>query len=165
MKRVIWVLVFLCGCSSTPSDARFSPPDKSFKIYFPAKPAHESTKTDSSPVRTESHSFFVRRSDAQFMLNYLELIPAPGDLKATDALEATLAAAMQKNQGVGLTKQSSIIGGYPTMTVQMRCRNGAVLDGRFIYVSPRIYQVMVIHPADKEPAEMKRFFESFAVNE
>lgn len=163
MKWVLIIAILLAGCNS-PADGDYP----AFKVKFPATPSHDVSHSTfaSGRLKAETHFYQVKASDALYYVSYVEFSPPPGpDLKPVDVLNATLQAALLKNQGVDHSAQSSIVNGMPTMTVRMTCKGGMSMDGRFIYQSPRVYQVAVVHPTEREPAAMRGFLESFTIRE
>ena len=53
--------------------------------------------------------------------------------------------------------------GKPAKAVTISAGENTVIDGRFLYVKPRIYELIVLHRRGLVPHFQQQFFDSFSV--
>ncbi|MFI5115294.1 MAG: hypothetical protein ACHP8B_01210 [Terriglobales bacterium] len=142
---------------------RFVAPDKSFEASFPGQPKHAQKMSESGPFHIEQHSYSFENSEAKFVLSYLRMTPYPTDLKASDALDGAISGTIDNVSGTLLTKESVTLRGKAAKAVQISVGEDTIIDGRFVCVKPRLYQLLVIHRKGAQPPFQQQFFDSFTV--
>ena len=164
MKGALLVtLLFLADTSGAVAQQGYqlSPPDKSFEITFPAQPRHEQKLSASGSFRTEQHAYSVENSTSKFVLSYLELTPVPADLTPTQALDAAISGTLDNVSGKLVDEKPLTIRGKPAKAATINIGQSTVMDARFVWVKPRVYQLLVLHERSSMPDFERRFFESF----
>jgi hypothetical protein len=143
---------------------KLTAPDKSFEASVPGEFIHEVASTDSGPVHVETHSYFFQTSESKFILTYIHLSPTPPvDLKADDAINTAISATVKLNRGRLLTESPLTMNGKTAKGVVISVGESTVIDGRFLYVRPRVYELLVRHKKGVIPPFEPRFFDSFSV--
>jgi hypothetical protein len=166
MKQpIFWAVLLLLPVSAALAQQSFklSPPDRSFAVRFPGEPRHEQNISDSGPVHVEAHSYSWENSEAKFILTYFHLTPPPVDLKAADALQSAISGTLENARGKLVAQESLTMSGSPARAVKISVGDKTVIDGRFVYVNPRVYQLLVRHKKDVQPDFEQQFFDSFTV--
>ena len=140
-----------------------SPPDRSFEVTFPAQPKHEQNVSNSGVIRVEGHAYSAENSTSKFILSFAEVTPPPADLTATQALDGAISGTVQNVSGKIVNETSMTISGKPAKAVTISVGQSTVLEGRFVWVKPRVYQLLVLHRRGLTPDFEQRFFNSFAI--
>jgi hypothetical protein len=158
------VVLIVASFAIAQSAFKLTPPDKSFEATFPGKPTHEQNLSDSGPIHMEQNAYTFRTAEGKFVLSYLHLTPSPVDLKASDAIDAAISGTLGNVGGKLLTEGSLTMKGKPAKDVTIGVGENTIIDGRFVYVKPRVYQLIVLHRKGVIPAFQQEFFDSFSVN-
>jgi len=140
------------------------PSDRSFEITFPSEPRHAQNTSESGPIHVEAHSYSFETSASKFVLSYVILTPSPADLKPTDALKSAISGTIDNVGGKLLAQNSMTMAGHPTEAVVIGVGEKTIIDGRFVYVEPRVYQILVLHRNGDMPEFQRQFFDSFSVS-
>jgi hypothetical protein len=74
-----------------------------------------------------------------------------------------LGASPDNVGGTLLSKESVTLRGKAAKAVQISVGEDTVIDGRFVCVKPRLYQLLVIHRKGAQPPFQQQFFDSFTV--
>jgi hypothetical protein len=146
MKRAIigTILLSAVACAAQQS-FKLTPSDGSFEVSFPSEPHHQEHTSDSGPIHVEAHSYSFETSASKFVLSYVILTPSPVDLKASDALDSAIGGTLDNVKGKLLAEQSLTMKGKPAKTGIIAVGENTIIDGRFVYVKPRVYQLLVLH--------------------
>ncbi len=139
-------------------------PDKSFEVSFPAKPQHDQNSGDYGPVHVEGHAYSFENSSSKFILSYVHLSPPPADLKPNDALDSAISGTAQNAGGRLLTSEPMTVQDNPGKAVTISIGENTVMDGRLVYVKPRVYQLLVLYKKGVKPAFEQQFFDSFRLS-
>lgn len=143
---------------------KLTPPDKSFEATFPGKPSHEQRLSDSDRIHSLQHAYSLKTTEGKFVLSYVHLTPPPLDLKANDAIDAAISGTLSNVGGKLLTERSLTMKGRLAKAVTIGVGENTIIEGRFVYVQPRVYQLIVLHRQGVIPAFQQEFFDSFSVN-
>ena len=165
MKRTIALTLFLVTLFAAEAQRifRLIPPDKSFEITFPGEPHHQQDVSDNGRIHVEAHSYSFETTASKFVLTYVHLSPPPVDLRASDALDTAINGTVANVRGKLLDSKAVTLGGNPAKTVKIGVGANTLIDGRFIYVKPRVYQLLLLHRKGVTPAYEQQFFDSFSV--
>jgi hypothetical protein len=167
MKRSLAIAIaFLVILSSAAAQQVFKlvSPDKSFSVSFPGEPRHERNASDQGPFHIEGHSYTFETSASKFVLSYAQLTPAPIDLKPNDAIDSAISGTIENVSGKLLAQKPVNVRGKPARAVTIAVGENTVIDGRFVYVNPRVYQLLVLHRPGATPSFEQRFFDSFTAS-
>lgn len=157
------LLLMMVLAASAQRSFRLIAPDKTFEISFPGEPRHEQNISDSGPIHVEAHSYFFETPASNFMLSYVHLTPPPADLKASDAIDSAIGGTLDNVGGKVLDQKSLTMRGRPAKAVIIGVGENTLIDGRFVYVKPRVYQLLVLHRKGATPSFQQQFFDSFSI--
>ena len=165
MKHAIAILLLaLVSAAVGEEPFRLSPPDESFSITFPGHPKHEQNTDNSGPIRTVAHSYSFETSAFKFVLSYVHLTAVPADLRPIDAINSALSGTVENVRGKLLSQDFVMLKGNPAKTAVIGVGENTVIDGRFLYVKPRVYQLLVLHRKGVTPPFQQQFFNSFTLS-
>ena len=158
-------ILFLTMASAVVAQQSFklTAPDGSFEVSFPSEPRHEQNLSDSGPVHVEAHSYSFETAESKFVVNYLHLTPSPVDLKAGDAVDSAISGTVDNFGGKLLTQEPLTMGGQPAKAAVISVGQNTIIDGRFVYVNPRVYELLVFHRKGVIPPFEQNFFGSFSL--
>jgi hypothetical protein len=159
------VCLFLGGvvCLFAQQGFKLTPEDKSFAVTFPSQPVHQQNESNTGPIHIEAHAYSVENSSWKFVLSYVHLTPLPTDLKPSDALDSAIGGTLKNIGGKLLSEESMTVSGKPAKAVRITVGESTIVDGRFVYVKPRVYQLLVLHRNGATPPFEQQFFDSFTV--
>jgi TonB family protein len=142
---------------------RFVSPDRKFEVSFPGQPNEEEIPSDSGPFHMEGRAYSFQDGTAKFVLSYIDLTPFPTDLKAGDALDAAISGTVGNVKGMLVRQQLLTLMGVPAKSVLIAVADNTILEGQFLCVKPRVYQLLVLHGKDMQPPFEQQFFDSFTI--
>lgn len=134
-----------------------------FQVSFPGKPSHQQHVSDSGHVHVEQHAYSYENAVSKFILSYAQLTPAPVNLNAGRALDSAISGTVENVTGKLQAAKPAVIQGKPAKSVTITVGENTVIDGQFIYVEPRVYQLLVLHGNDAKPDFERQFFDSFVL--
>jgi hypothetical protein len=160
------ILLFTLACPVIAQQSfKLTAPDGSFEVSFPSEPRHEQNVSDSGPVHVEVHSYSFETAESKFVVTYLQLTPPPVDLKAGDAIDSALSGTVDNVGGKLLTQGPLIVAGQSAKAAVISVGQNTIIDGRFVYVKPRVYQLLVLHKKGVIPPFEQNFFDSFSLSQ
>jgi hypothetical protein len=166
MKPAMVLVIVMSVAILAPSSQhsfKLIPSDKSFEITFPSEPRHAQNTSESGPIHVEAHSYSFETSASKFVLSYVILTPSPADLKATDALDSAIGGTVDNVGGKLLAQNSMTMAAHPAKAAVIGVGEKTIIDARFVYVEPRVYQILVLHRNGDTPEFQQQFFDSFSV--
>jgi hypothetical protein len=98
-------------------------------------------------------------------LSYLVVTPSPADLKPTDALDSAISGTVDNVGGKLLSQNSMTMAGHPAKAAVIGVGEKTIIDARFVYAKPRVYQILVVHRNGTTPEFRQQFFDSFSVTD
>ena len=132
------------------------PPDRSFEIIFPARPKHEPASGD---FHIDSRAYTVENPTSKFVLSYTHLTPVPADLTPTQALDSAISGTVENVSGKLLDEKPLTFRGKPAKAVTISIGQSTLIDGRFVWVKPRVYRLLVLHRKGLMPDFAQHFFD------
>jgi hypothetical protein len=151
----LMLAITLSACSPKYDWRDYRSADAPYAVLFPAKPA---TQTRTIQLDQLTASMTMTASDIDGVVFAIGVVQLADAAQAPAALTA-MQTAMVKNIGGTITSSKQI----PTGGVDIEASGQAMrLLGRFVAKDKRVYQIVIIGPAQKieaEPAET--FFTSF----
>lgn len=161
------VVCFSFGSSALSQQApyRLTPSDKAFAVSFPTEPKHEQNVADSGGFRVESHAYSCETSEYKFLLSYSQLTPPATGLQPKDALDSAISGTVENVRGKLVTQQEVTWKGKPAKIVTITVGTNTIIDGRFVYAKPRVYQLLVLHHRTGKPQFEQQFFDSFKLTQ
>lgn len=160
---VIMLLTTACALAAQ-QPIKLTAPDKSFEVTFPGEFIHEQASGDSGRAHFETNSYFFETYESKFILTYIQLSPPPPvDFDGDDAINVAIAEGVKINKGSLLTENPIAMNGNAAKAVVISVGESTIIDGRFLYVKPRVYELLVRHEKGVTPPFEQQFFDSFSL--
>lgn len=168
-KRICTLLLLTAACATAAQEGtKLTAADGSCEVSFPSEFIHhEQVNSDSGRVHVETHTYYVETSESRFVLIYLDLLPPTGtgvDLRADDAIDSAIGGTLKKVNGRLLDERPVTMNGNPARAMVISAAENIEIDGRFVYVRPRVYELLVYHTKGVTPSFEQQFFDSFSLN-
>jgi hypothetical protein len=157
------LLAIAIAANGAQTGFKLTAPDKSFEISFPTEPRHEQYTNNSGSIRVEMHSYTAESSKWKFILTYAHLTPAPSDLKPDDAINSAVSGTVANVRGTLVSQEQTTVAGHTAKAVKVSIGSKTVMDGRFVYAKPRVYQLLVLYDKGTPPPFEQEFFSSFTI--
>jgi hypothetical protein len=165
-RKIGAILLLTTACASAAQQTTtLTATDGSCEVSFPGEfIRHEQVSTDSGRVHVETHTYYVDTSKSKFILIYIDLSPPPRvDLKADEVINSAIAGTLKKVKGRLLAENPLTMNGNPAKAATISAGENIIIDGRFAYVKPRVYELLVHHERGVTPPFEQQFFDSFSV--
>jgi len=165
-KKICLILLLTTACVIPAQEiTKLTAADGSCEVSFPSEFIHhEQVSTDSGHVHLETQTYYVETSESKFVLIYLDPSPLPRvDVNAEDVINSAIGGTLKRWKGRLLSESQLTINGNPAKATIMSAGENMIIDGRFVYVKPRIYELFVHHEKKVTPAFEQQFFDSFSL--
>jgi TonB family protein len=160
---VIMLLTTACALAAQ-QPIKLTAPDKSFEASFPGEFIHEQGSGDSGRAHFETNSYFFETSESKFILTYIQLSPPPPvDFNSDEAINVAIGRTVENANGRLLTENPIAMNGNAAKAVVISVGESTTIDGRFLYVKSRVYELLVRHKKGVIPPFEQRFFDSFSL--
>ncbi len=117
---------------------------------------------DRSPFHFEGRMYSFEDAMAKFVLTYADSV-WPSDLKASDALDLAISGTVGEVKGTLVKEESLTLRGVPAKSALIAVDDNTVVEGQFLSVKPRVYQLLVLHRKGTQPPFEQQFFDSFTI--
>lgn len=157
-------LLFLCNAALPQDVFKLIGADKTFHIDFPSEPQHDHQSSEANGIHVESHSYSSETSGSKFILTFVDIRPSPPKtFNADAALDAAIGGTVQNVGGHLASQHSTTFQNYPAKSATIGVGSDT-LDGLFVSVHGRTYQLLVLHHGTAKPVFEERFFNSFKID-
>jgi TonB family protein len=157
------VLVLSAASLLAQQSFRLVSPDKKFEASFPGQPKEDQYTSDQGPFHIEGRAYSFEDATAKFVLTYFDETPWPTDLKPSDALDAAISGTVRNVNGKLVKQESLTLRGIPAKSAQIAVGDNTIVEGQFLCVKPRIYDLLVLHRKETQPSFEQQFFDSFTI--
>jgi hypothetical protein len=164
-KKIGVLLLLTTACAlAAQRPNKLIAPDNSFEVTFPGEFIQVQASGNSGRAHFETNSYFLETSESKFILTYIQLSPRPPvDFNGNDAINVAIGRAVKLNRGRLLTESPLTMKGNRAKAVVISVGESTIIDGRFLYVNPRIYELIVRHEKGVTPPFEQQFFDSFSL--
>jgi hypothetical protein len=186
MRRVVGLmaLLSLVGCASQKAAAPDSPmarreqpaPDATarvvesreggFSIHFPFPVEEERSEQATSAGPLTLHTYVATDPEQRtaYYVSYTDFpVEAAMRVDPQEVLARASLGAVDSLGATDVTSKPLMLDGIPGQEVTATAGTSS-LRGRFYMVGPRLYQLLLIHPAGEPPLDADQFFSSFRVD-
>jgi len=163
-KKICILLLLTTACATAAQETtKLTAADGSCEVSFPSEFIHhEQTSSDSGRVHVETNTYYVEISESKFVLIYIDLSPPP-PLRADEAIDSVIGGTLKNVKGRLLDESPVTMNGNPARAAVISAAENIIMDGRFVYVRPRVYELLVRHKEGVTPPFEQQFFDSFSV--
>lgn len=163
----IILLLMTAGATAAQETTKLTAADGSCEVSFPSEFIHhEQTSSDSGRVHVETNTYYAETSESKFVLIYIDLSQPTGtrvDIRADDAIDSVIGGTLKKVKGKLLDERPVTMNGNPARATEISAAENIIIDGRYVYVKPRVYELSVYHKMEVTPPFERQFFDSFSL--